>query len=198
MEIEKKFTREANAATNTTVDLFVDRSTQELKFLDYFKQETTLAEKAIYKVVSGYITQSNVVLNGGELVIGHTYFISEYRERDDFTNVGAAVNESGVTFVATGTNPTTWDNGSTLVDVEESYPTLTIFENTLGPIAASWGSGYPAITSNELFTRDKTWKNPDVANGIYFAYQDSSRIEVFNTDINILEKGCSFEIRVYN
>ena len=66
MEIEKKFTREANAATNTTVDLFVDRSTQELKFLDYFKQETTLAEKAIYKVVSGYITQGTVVLNGGE------------------------------------------------------------------------------------------------------------------------------------
>lgn len=198
MEIEKKFTREANAATSTTVDLFVDKSTKELKFLDYYKQETILAEKAIYKVVSGYITQVNSSETSGELIVGHTYFIAEYLAGDDFTNVGAAVNESGVTFVATGTNPTTWDNGSTLIDVEESYPTLTIFENTLGPIAASWESGYPAITSNELFTRDKTWKNPDVANGIYFAYQDSSRIEVFNTDINILGKGCSFEIRVYN
>ena len=198
MEIGKKFTREANAETSTTVDLFVDKSTKELKFLDYYKQETTLAEKAIYKVVSGYITQVNINSTSGELIIGHTYFIADYIAGDDFTNVGASSNELGVTFVATGINPTTWDKGSTLIDVEESYPILTIFENTLGPIAANWIGGYPVITSNKLFTKDKTWKNPDVPANIYFAYKGPSRIDVFNTDIDILEKGCSFEIRVYN
>lgn len=198
MEIEKKFTREANAATSTTVDLFVDKSTKELKFLDYYKQETILAEKAIYKVISGRISQVNRSETSGELIIGHTYFISDYVEGDDFLNVGAELNEPGITFVATGINPTTWDNGSTLIDAEESLPILIIFENTLGPIAASWESGQPYITSNELFTRDKTWKNPDVANGAYFNYQDPSRINIYTNVNGILGKGFSFEIRVYN
>jgi hypothetical protein len=198
MEIEKKFTREANAATSTTVDLFVDKSTKELKFLDYYKQETILAEKAIYKVVSGYITQEDVVLNGGELIVGHTYFISDYIEGDDFTNVGADLNEAGITFVATGTLPTDWTNSSSLIAAEESLPILTIFENTLGPIAAGWDRGDSYIASNELFTRDKTWKTPDVANGAYLNYHGSSRINIYTTVEGILGRGCSFEIRVYN
>lgn len=198
MEIEKKFIQDANAETNTTVDLFVDKSTKELKFLDRYKQQTTLAKAPIYKVVSGYLNQENVRLNSGPLVIGKTYFIASYVAGDDFSNVGAALNEEGVTFVATGTTPTEWTNLSILIDVEESYPTLNIFENTLGTITTGWISGIPYIFSNNLFTEKKTWKTPDVLGGVYLVYEDSSNINISANDQGALSIGCSFEIRVYN
>ena len=199
MEIEKKFIQDANAETNTTVDLFVDKSTKELKFLDRYKQQTTLAKAPIYKVVSGYLNQENVELSSGPLVIGKTYFIASYVAGDDFSNVGAALNEEEITFVATGTTPTEWTNLSILIDVEESYPTLNIFENTLGTITTGWISGIPYIFSNNLFTEKKTWKTPDVPKGnIYLDLEDSSNINISSNDPTALSTGCSFEIRVYN
>lgn len=200
MEIEKKFVQEANAETNTTVDLFVDKSTKELKFLDRHKQQTTLAKAPTYKVVSGYVTQENIVLTEGPLVEGKSYYISAYAATDDFTNVGASANEAGITFIATGTTPTDWTNASTLVDVEASYPVLNIFENTLGTITPSWSNGLPYISSNELFTEGKTWKTPDVPKGnIYLNLKDSiSNISINSADPDLILKGCSFEIRVYN
>ena len=50
----------------------------------------------------------------GVLVVGKQYTVTTYVAGDDFTNVGAASNASGVTFAATGTTPTAWANGSTL------------------------------------------------------------------------------------
>ena len=50
----------------------------------------------------------------GALVVGARYYIHNYVAGDDFTNVGASANEKGATFIATGTTPTTWTNGSTL------------------------------------------------------------------------------------
>lgn len=199
MEIEKKFTQEANAETNTTVDLFVDKSTKELKFLDRYKQQTTLAKAPTYKVVSGYLTQADVTLSEGKLTIGRTYYIAEYAATDDFSNVGAELNETGITFVATGSTPRDWTNASTLVDVEDSYPVLNIFENNLGTITPSWLDGAPCITSNELFTEGKTWKTPDVPkSSIYLNLEDSSIISITAAEPSLIETGCSFEIRVYN
>jgi hypothetical protein len=54
------------------------------------------------------------VLTSGTLTVGETYRIDTYVTGDDFTNVGAASNESGVEFEATGTTPTTWTNESSL------------------------------------------------------------------------------------
>lgn len=53
-------------------------------------------------------------VTGGTLIVGLEYVITTYVSGDDFTNVGAASNASGVRFVATGTTPTTWSNGSTV------------------------------------------------------------------------------------
>jgi len=50
----------------------------------------------------------------GTLVASKRYRITTYVSADSFTNVGAASNTTGVEFVATGTTPTTWTNGSTL------------------------------------------------------------------------------------
>jgi hypothetical protein len=200
MEIEKKFSREANAETNTTVDLFFDKSTKELKFLNRYKQEITLAETATpkFKVVTGFYYQSNSIYTSGELVIGQTYYILTYQETDDFSNVGAEVNSSGVTFVATGTTPTDWSNGSELVNVEESKGNLQIFDNTLGTITAEWADEVGYLASEKLFIEGKTWKTPDVPKGnISLSYSDSSVIYVEGTS-DELATGCSFEIRVYN
>ena len=50
----------------------------------------------------------------GSLTVGKKYIITDFQAGDDFTNVGASSNATGVEFVATGTTPTTWTNGSTL------------------------------------------------------------------------------------
>lgn len=58
----------------------------------------------------GSIDVVQVYLTSGVLNIGTKYIISNYIAPDDFVNVGAASNASGVIFIATGTTPTTWAN----------------------------------------------------------------------------------------
>ena len=69
----------------------------------------------------------------GTIVVGREYVIGAFVAGDDFTNVGAASNATGVVFTATGTTPTTWTNSSTLVRVGEA---LTL--NSDGITLASW------------------------------------------------------------
>jgi hypothetical protein len=61
-------------------------------------------------------------LTSGVLVAGAAYEITAYAAGDDFTNVGAASNATGVIFVATGTTPTDWTNGTTVVEHLQVYP----------------------------------------------------------------------------
>jgi hypothetical protein len=65
----------------------------------------------------------------GSLVIDQRYIITNFVAGDDFTNVGAASNATGVIFQATGTTPTTWTNGSklTLYPPVGSGPTPNTF-----------------------------------------------------------------------
>jgi len=60
----------------------------------------------------------------GMLVIGQRYFIDNYVAGDDFTNVGASVNETGESFIATGTTPTVWTNGSALINTSFDFQPL--------------------------------------------------------------------------
>jgi len=53
----------------------------------------------------------------GTLTSAKYYLISDFVAGDVFTNVGASANETGVIFTASGTTPTAWTNGSTLVEV---------------------------------------------------------------------------------
>ncbi len=62
-------------------------------------------------------------LTSGTLTIGEQYQITNYTAGDSFTNVGAASNATGVTFVATGTTPAVWTHGSSVQPVS----TLTGF-----------------------------------------------------------------------
>lgn len=53
----------------------------------------------------------------GSFIIGRRYKILTYVSGDDFANVGASSNATGVTFTATGTTPTNWTNSSELQEV---------------------------------------------------------------------------------
>ena len=53
----------------------------------------------------------------GALTTAKRYQIETYVAGDDFTNVGAAENATGVVFSSTGTTPTDWTNGSTLIEI---------------------------------------------------------------------------------
>ena len=74
----------------------------------------------------------------GTLVIGTVYTITTFVAGDSFTNVGATANATGNIFVATGTTPTTWTNGSTLT---ATVPPLNFGDADGGKIPFSIDTG---------------------------------------------------------
>lgn len=76
------------------------------------------------------ISQSMTPKIGGVLTVGKNYLIS-VNTTGDFTNVGAANNNVGTQFIATGTTPTAWGDGEL---VETPEPTAIVLENTLGEV----------------------------------------------------------------
>lgn len=114
-----------------------------------------------YKVYTALVTQSgspsNEGLNSGELTIGVTYTINSYAEGDDFTNVGAPSNNNGVSFVATGTTPNSWNGGTTLV-YNTGAPVVTVLENTLGDVWFTFlGNGTYGINNTNGWDVAKVW-----------------------------------------
>jgi hypothetical protein len=65
-------------------------------------------------VVVSYTHSRGVAQTSGLLVVGNDYIIKDFAGGDDFTNVGAASNATGVVFTATGDTPTDWTHESTL------------------------------------------------------------------------------------
>jgi len=87
-----------------------------LRFLSTIDTSVTLVLKdcnALPISGDGSVYIGSEILTGGLLVIGEEYQILNYQAGDDFTNVGGT-NETNANFVATGTTPAIWTNGSTL------------------------------------------------------------------------------------
>jgi hypothetical protein len=74
-------------------------------------------------------------------VIGQLYYIRNYQPGDDFTNIGAAVNTGGQSFIATGQTPTNWTNGSLIYRLPESIQSNSYFYPYLSP-----STGYASQT----------------------------------------------------
>jgi hypothetical protein len=79
----------------------------------------------------------------GLLTIGRLYIIVSYEVGDNFTNVGAVSNASGQSFIATGTTPTTWTNGSRLIQVTDSWLLNEAYANF---VPGTGGSQLPLIS----------------------------------------------------
>ncbi len=60
---------------------------------------------------------SQTTQTSGTLTIGKRYVIENFVAGDDFTNVGASGNSSGVEFIATGAVPAAWSNASVLKQI---------------------------------------------------------------------------------
>lgn len=116
-----------------------------------------------YKVYTALISQTGEgsqpdTMDAGPLTVGVTYTISNYTGNDDFTNVGAPSNATGVSFVATGTTPANWSSSSTL-DLNLSAPVVNSeLQNTIGNIWFEYDQdGVYIIKSDGLFTGNKTY-----------------------------------------
>ena len=90
----------------------------------------------IYDIVS---TQTS-----GAIVSGATYSILKYVTGDNFTNVGG-VNKSETRFTASGTTPTTYTNGSTLLRIE-----LKDFTDVVSVKAEFYHRGVKKLTMTDL------------------------------------------------
>jgi len=169
-----------------------------------------------YKVYTALLTQiggnSPQTISAGTLAVGVTYEITNYQPDDDFTNVGALLNETGIKFVATGTVPNVWTNNSEL-SYNNGAPTVMILENTIGDITWSYTqTGYYSGNLNGAFTTDKTFcqgRTSTAEDGTLFIVvtvnpSNEDSVSVFSanplteTAFNDLLSGTPIEIRVYN
>ena len=113
-----------------------------------------------YKVYTALLTQSGGdnpdSFTGGSLSIGRTYVITNYQSGDDFTNVGAPSNSTGIKFVATGNTPSVWTNSSEL-SWNYGAPEVIILENTIGNIWFTYSqTGLYLLNSEIVFPTNKT------------------------------------------
>ncbi len=89
----------------------------------------------------------------GTLDIGYRYLINNYVSGDDFTNVGAPSNATGVEFVASGTTPAVWTNGSSLKKmgvIKQNGVQLEFEECTAGSSNVGWVAVLDASTGGNL------------------------------------------------
>lgn len=104
--------------------------------------------------------QGVVPTTSGSLVVGITYEINTYVSDDDFTNVGAASNATGVIFVATGTTPTHWAHASTLSNAPNATFQFIPIENgtttTNLEDLANTNEGYAQAVANNNFATGYT------------------------------------------
>jgi hypothetical protein len=122
--------------------------------------KSSAGDSALPSVYRGLFTQGTFSYTSGELEVGHEYKIMSYNADDDFLNVGASANEAGITFTASATTPTRWENSSVLVDLTASTPTVTVLTNTIGttPVLSFDPSAKEiTITATGKFLAGKTW-----------------------------------------
>lgn len=76
-------------------------------------------------------------ITGGTLVVGQQYYIKTYNSPDDFSNVGAPVSSgaTNISFVATGTTPSSWAAQSTLVTRSNTLTSVFLTNSSTGTTA---------------------------------------------------------------
>jgi len=92
---------------------------------------------ATYKALmsqTGSLTGTSLTNFYDKLIIGETYTITNYVEDADFSNVAdvqsGVINQTGCVFIATGSTPNSWTDGTELVSLGDLV--VTVLENTLG------------------------------------------------------------------
>jgi hypothetical protein len=169
-----------------------------------------------YKVYTALLNQNTgdepQTINSGVLEIGFTYEITDYISGDDFTNVGASLNETGIKFVATGITPNVWTNSSEL-SYNGGAPVVKILEDNIGTLTFTYNAtGDYGIVNSDGWDPDKVWftlgglgsienmASYPSKNSIYF---DNVELKISSLDSSDVETNgqlwnTPIEIRVYN
>jgi hypothetical protein len=118
-----------------------------------------------YKVFTALLTQSGgndaQTIFSGTLVVGTTYLLVGTYAGDDFSNVGGPkimvdYQYDGTYFVATGTTPNSWTQGTEL-SYNTGAPVVNVLENTIGNVWFTYNdTGLYSAKSNDLFSLNKT------------------------------------------
>jgi hypothetical protein len=138
---------------------------------------------------------SQTAQTSGTLTIGYRYKIDTYVSSDDFTNVGAASNATGVEFIATGTTPTTWTNSSSLrhtgcmAEFDKAGP-IQFRERQHGNNALNYGGTLNNAKSDSEYVND------------YFSIADNDTFDVpvncafLEIEINVVTAEAGTTIRI--
>lgn len=102
-----------------------------------FVTGTSTSTLSSYKALfsqTGPVSGVNINSFNQEFIIGETYTINNYVSNDDFSNVAnvqsGVINQTGCVFIATGSTPSNWENGSELIS--SGGLVVNVIENTLG------------------------------------------------------------------
>lgn len=123
-------------------------------------------------VVGEMIIGSSELTQGSPFIIGKKYNVETLEAGDDFTNIGYV--SEGVSFIATGTTPTTWTNNSYVSLILEE---LNIFYNDLDPtitIENAANTNYNIKITNNSFLVNKTF--PNIVGGSNISVTDDNTI----------------------
>lgn len=123
----------------------------------------TVEEIRGFNTYAGMIDTSIIEISDESLVEGNEYIIKVNDGSGDFTNVGAADNNVGTSFVATGTTPTDWGTpAAVLIDVDNSSASINPFFNSLGfdpEMKLDLVTNYPDIICGFDFPAELTVSN---------------------------------------
>lgn len=111
-------------------------------------------------------------LTSGTLVVGKNYNVDNLVAGDDFSNVGYV--SVGVSFVATGTTPTVWTNGS---GVQEEDAVVKEVSNTMGGVVE-----YKIINGNTRHIIITTGDFVDLNKIIVYPIGGSSVLSLINAN----------------
>ena len=148
----------------TTSGLLVSGS--EYKITEYIPATsgTTISGKT-YEILDIATATSGATISGqtyeiiniataisGATITGQTYQIIDYNSGDNFINVGASSNATGVVFTATGTAPTNWTNSSKLT--ADDFINVGASSNATGVVFTATGTTPTNWTNGSKLTAD--------------------------------------------
>jgi hypothetical protein len=138
---------------NLTSTLFRKLRTVLNLIIDFIVEKTAASS---YGEIAFKPTQETISTTSGALVVGKKYLILALEVGDVFTNVGYV--EPNTIFTATGTTPTTWTEGTVVINVTDSAPVLGQVINNIGTITTSYvAPGKTRLHSAALFTENLTF-----------------------------------------
>lgn len=142
-----------------------------------------------YPAIAETGTLENVIPNGttyttGVLEVGFVYEITDYQAGDDFLNVGASANATGVTFTATASAPDDWTNGSelTLIGIYFVDSNAAFITNAVAPgdIIYINAEAITVIRAVDERTLEVNYDVTDLISNLYTVYQSSAQTTIGN------------------